>query len=748
VEEIRGIIQINRRNPTGWVTGILRGTGNKVVGVLPPDIQEGSSVVLRGDFEKHPQWGDQFRFKEVQLDLPRGQVAIVEYLDENFPRIGPSLARKLYDHFGEKLFEVVEHDQQRLTEIKTITSATAETIHSTWMTIKECFEYDKFFRECGLSPTMRTRLFIQVAKLENLEYDSDEGASVQLRHQAAQLIKTNPYYLVKLIDGIGFKTADKVALRIGFQPWDPRRIRAALLHALNEAAEHKGHTSMPHLELLSDARGLLGLDAITIEPHLSALLAEKTEVCYDLNRGLGDPNGFITLIYYFEMEKAIARKLQEIAYADVKSITAKLPKEEMDQLTDLQREAVKRCSLSPVFLLTGLPGTGKTFTLRSILNILEAEGLTVEMASPTGKAAKRMTQQTGRPARTIHRLLEYHPAHGWGRDHNNPLTCNVVILDEVSMADVLLTHRLLDAIEPGTRLILVGDPHQLPSVGPGRVFNDLIESGIAPNVHLTQIMRQAESSYIVRNAHAIHHGNDLIIDERSPEERDFHLFRRPAYDDANILVQEMLGLVAWFQQQYGYGTQDIQVLCPMNKESRAISTGALNPALRSIFNPGGRSIPGWQDAYVGDRIMQTKNNYNREMRSDSTEVEDTSSFGVFNGEIGLVEDFDETTKEVIVRWDDGRSSRYPINDAYNELKVAYAISVHKSQGSEFPVVIFCCVRSDLYMLNKNLVYTAATRASQHLVFMTQPGTDTTAIRKNDAQQRMTNLKLLLQQELT
>ena len=764
MEEVRGVLQIRFRKENGWTVASLRGTTLDVVGVLPIDITDGSSVVLRGEHQKHARFGDQFKFKEAQLDLPRDEVAIVEYLSINFSGVGAILARRIFENFGKGIFAALEADPCALVDVQGVTEKQSKKMYDIWMEKKATFEYDKFFSTCGLTPTMRNRFLSEVAKTFKLRFDPEVGATPDLCHEAKSIVEANPYTLIQLVEGIGFKKADLIAKRLGFIDTDPRRVRAAILHILIESSQQGGHCCLPPVMLVSLAQRLLGIDAQIVWGRLDEMLNDHDEICYDINRAIDAPEGFIALTYIFELEKKVSKHFQRTSQGEFRDATVGEWVENWEYLTGEQREAVRQGITCPLFLLTGLPGTGKTFTLSSILSALDEANLTVLLAAPTGKAAKRMTQQTGRHASTIHRLLEFNPATGWGRSEDNPVPSDVVIIDEASMIDVFLANRLLQAIGPETSLVLVGDPNQLPSVGPGRIFNDLIESGLAPNVHLTQIMRQAEGSLIIQNAHAVHLGRNMAQDPRPAESQDFHLFCKEEYLEPEVMRAEVMDTIRWFQQTKNLGMRDIQVLCPTNKEGRSLSTSTFNPLLRQVFNPQGATIPGWFDAYVGDRIMQTRNDYRREIRPENstrTGVDDPSQFtvegladkvdadteyGVFNGEIGVIQAFQKETNEVVVRWDDDRISRYPLGEARSQLKVAYAISVHKSQGSEFPLVVFVCHRTDTYMLHRNLVYTAITRAQNYLAFFATPGTESYAIGRNDADRRMTNLKLLLIEE--
>ena len=733
-EQIEGVLGIKSTSLKNWIRGNV--DRHPVVGVLPPGVCEGDTVVMRGRWEDRG-YGLQFNFRECQSVRPKGVNGVKRYLAQNFKWIGPAIAEEIIRRFGEGFFDIVESDHQRLTEIRGITPQRADEIHAAWSEKKADKEAGLFFATCGISPAFQNRIQAAFQKMPIA--------------QLIETIKANPYQMVERVDGIGFVTADKIARRLDFDTASPFRIRAGIFHALYEAAESDGHCYLPAQALLKAAADLLCVSPEMVAHELGVLLADDKIGCF-----LRD---HISLPRFLSAENRVAARIKAIAKRTVARVMATIPNEEWEWLTPKQREAVQCAIASNLMVLTGLPGTGKTSSLKAIVKAFGK--LSIALCAPTGKAAKRMSQQIGREAQTIHRLLQYHPEEGFRVNHDNPLDVDVVIADEMSMACIELADALLDAIDPErTTLILVGDVNQLPSVGPGRILNDVIASGVCPVIHLTEILRQAEASTIVKNAHAINAGHDLIPDNVKE-------FFFASTDDTGLIVDWIGKTLEVMPQKFGLDpVRDVQVLCPANVSS--IGADALNPYLSRLLNPDGAAIKG-SSLKVGDKTMQRKNNYKRLVFGDegrskflSMVAADSNlkwtnavsvefifntggcDFGAFNGDGGVIESFFPNVGLMLVAFDDGIYSLYRVSEAEEELIRSFAISIHKSQGSEYPAVIIPIHTTNYLMLQRSLLYTAITRAARYLVLIGSPKAVRIAIANNKVTERFTNLRTLLE----
>ncbi len=733
-ERIEGVLAIKGASPKNWIRGNV--DRHPVVGVLPPGVSEGDTVVMHGRWEDRG-WGPQFNFRECQSVRPKGVNGVKRYLAQNFKWIGPAIAEEIIRRFGDGFFDIVESDHQRLTEIRGITPQRAEEIHEAWSTKKADKEAGVFFSTCAISPAMQNRIQAAFPKMS-------VGTLIET-------IKANPYQLAERVDLIGFITADKIARRLDFDMASPFRIRAGIFHALQEAAENDGHCYLPKAGLIKAAADLLSVAPEMAAREMDALLADAKLACFLDDR--------VALPRFYSAEVRVAERIKAIAARKVAREMASLSPEEWKWLTPKQREAVRCAVASNLMVLTGLPGTGKTSSLKAIVKAFGMES--IALCAPTGRASKRMTQQIGRPAQTIHRLLKYHPEEGFRINRDNPLDVDVVIADEMSMTCIELADALLDAIDPEqTSLILVGDVNQLPSVGPGRVLNDVIASGICPVVNLTEILRQDEASAIVKNAHAINAGRDLVTDN----EKEF--FFAPT-DDKGQIVDWIGKTLQVMPPKLGLDpVRDFQVLCPANVSS--IGADALNPYLSRLLNPDGAAIKG-SSLKVGDKVMQKKNNYKRLVFGDEGRSKFLSmvaadanlkwtnavsvdfifntvgcDFGAFNGDGGVIEAFFPGASLILVAFDDGVYSLYRVGEAEEELIRSFAISIHRSQGSEYAAVILPVHTTNYLMLQRSLLYTGVTRAAKYLFLIGSPKAVRIAIGNNKVAERFTNLRTLLE----
>lgn len=668
-ETIEGTVSwISQPYTNGFRIATINPDSRSMVGVLG-DLEIGDSVRANGRWDDNPTHGPQFKTDDVEVCIPKDSRGIKLYLQRHFPNVGPKIAERLVDMFGGGLWDVIEKAPEDLARIRGITKLRALEIHSAYMGIKADREYDVFFAKHKIHASTRDALV--------LVYKSKAGA--------LRAIHQNPYILSDTVNGIGFLTADRIALSIGFDPSSPLRAQAAVKYVILNAAKQGGHSYLPERELIHETHILLGcqenvaVQAVSDNIESGALIREDWGV-YD--RGL------------HSAEQRVADKLRALATGP-ESDTARRELSERD-VSKLrgdkdQVRAVELALKSRILILTGGPGTGKTTVIRTIISVLNQRR--IELAAPTGKAAKRMFQATGANARTIHRLLEYNPiTNGFNVNRLAPLTCDIVIIDEVSMMDIRLMADLLDAIVPSrTTLIMVGDVDQLPSVGPEKVLSDAINSGIIPVVTLrTNHRQEGDGALIIKNAHLINSGRMIELDETR---KDFFFVDKNIEDIPSTIKsccdRAIKGL--------GFSVDDIQVLCPQNKGD--IGTKAINPILREILNPNGQKLPK-SYYFKGDRVIQTKNNY---------------KLDIYNGDIGKIEDID--SQYLYVYFDDPatkigkRLIRYPLQ-IINQLSLAYALSIHKFQGSQTPCVIIPVHTTNRMMLRRNLIYTGVTRAER------------------------------------
>lgn len=676
-------------------------------------LTQGDTISAKGDYVEHPVYGAQFKINSYQTVTPKDSAGMERYLGSGAIKgVGAALAARIVKKFGDDTFRIIEEEPERLVEIKGISERKAQEIAVQMEEKKDLRDAMVYLQQYGISNTLAVRI-----------YDT-YGMEVY------GILKENPYRLAEDISGVGFRMADELASKIGIHTDSDYRIRSGILYVLMQAVG-EGHCFLPADVLLERAQALLEVDRENIRPQLDNMMMDKKLVIK------GD-SVFTSSYYYAELSCAQMLRELNISMEDT-SMEASAPNAAVKrtlerlagdlglELNELQLKAVMECIRNGLFILSGGPGTGKTTTINMIIRYFEAEGLDIFLAAPTGRAAKRMTEATGFEARTIHRMLELNSALSdedtrkvrFERNEENPLETDVIIIDEMSMVDIQLFQALLRAVVPGTRLILVGDVNQLPSVGPGQVLRDLIGSGQFPMVELEKIFRQAEESDIIVNAHRINNGQQIALDNKS---RDFFMLER---NDANVIYKHMIQLIREKLPKYVGATPfDIQVLTPMRKGSLGCET--LNGILQQYLNPpdpGKKEHPTGSGLYrEGDKVMQIKNNYQLEWEIVSKYgIPVDKGTGVFNGDMGRVLRIDENAASMVVEYDEQRRVTYPFS-LLEELELSYAITIHKSQGSEYPAVILPLLGGSRMLFNRNLLYTAITRAKSCVTILGSSGT--------------------------
>ena len=689
-------------------------------------INEGELLELKGDYVTHNVYGTQLKVSSYMLKEPEDLVSIERYLGSGAIRgVGAALAARIVKKFKKDTFRIIEEEPERLSEVKGISERKAREIAEQVEEKKDMREAMIYLQKYGIS----TKLAAKIYKYYGM--------------RVYKVLEENPYQLADNIEGVGFKTADEIASRIGIHTDSDYRIRSGLFYTLQQAAG-EGHIYLPQDVLMRRAGALLGVEIEDIGKHVMDLCIDKKTVMKEKD---GEIRVYPANYYYMELNTA--KMLHDL------NINCEMPEDLMErrlrkveeneqiELDPMQHKAVIESIKHGFLILTGGPGTGKTTTINTMIRFFDSEGMSILLAAPTGRAAKRMTEATGYEAQTIHRLLEVNvnpeeedSVGGFLRNRQNPLEADVIIIDEMSMVDLPLMHALLSAVVPGTRLVLVGDVDQLPSVGPGSVLRDIIASGSFAVVTLTRIFRQAGESDIVVNAHKINAGEPVVLDNKS---RDFFFLKR---QDADTIIGVIIFLIQKKLPTYvGAQPSEIQVMTPTRKGLLGVER--LNQILQRYLNPedpkkNEKEING-RLFREGDKVMQIKNNYQLEWEVKTKYgLAVDQGTGIFNGDMGVVTEINQYTETVEVEFDEGRKVKYGF-EMTDELELAYAITVHKSQGSEYPAVIIPLLPGPRLLYNRNLLYTAVTRAKKCLTIIGSDAVFQEMIQNRNEQARYTSL---------
>ena len=732
-ETVTGYIDhvIFRNEDNGYTVMVMKGTEDDseltCVGTFPA-LTQGASIEAVGNYTTHPVYGRQFQISSYTEKMPEDALAMERYLGSGAIKgIGAALAARIVRRFGDDTMRIVEEEPERLAEIKGISEKKAMEIAEQMTEKADMRRAMIFLQKYGISLNLGARIYQKY------------GQTVY------SVLQENPYRLAEDISGVGFKIADEIASRIGIHTDSDYRIRSGMLYTLLQASG-EGHTYLPKEELFFRASQLLGVDPSYMEKHLMDMVVDRKLIMKETEEGaVVYPARF----YYLELNTArMLCELNILCPEDEQMMAkriARIEKETDTELDEMQKQAIMAAAQHGLFILTGGPGTGKTTTINAIIRYFEEEGAELRLAAPTGRAAKRMTEATGYEAQTIHRLLELNgmpegeqegrTVH-FDRNSENPLEADVIIIDEMSMVDIALMHSLLLAVTAGTRLILVGDENQLPSVGPGNVLRDIIRSRCFSVVELKKIFRQASESDIVVNAHKINHGEQVTINNKS---RDFFFLKRY---DADIIIRVVIALIQEKLPRYvDAKPYEIQVLTPMRKGLLGVER--LNQILQRYLNPPDDKKKekeiGQRLFREGDKVMQVKNNYQLEWEIlGRYKIPVDKGVGVFNGDTGIMEEINEFAETAAVQFEDGRRAEYSFKQL-EELELAYAVTIHKSQGSEYPAVILPLLSGPRMLMNRNLLYTAVTRARKCVTVVGSENTFAEMIRNEKQQQRYSSL---------
>ena len=696
-----------------------------------PTARPGESASLTGDWVNHPEYGEQFKVELYDTIMPKEETAIIKYLSSGVIKgVREATAKKLYEAFGDSVFDVLTNEPEKVEKIKGIGHDRAVTICKSFNEQRSVQNIVMFLQQYSISANTA----IKIHKIFGSE--------------AVSVIKENPYALANAVDGISFKTADAIAYNIGIPKNSPERIACGVVYYLREAAYTNGHAYLPRGVIKEHTVYNLDITETEAENAISELIADRDIILDKI-----DNNEVLYLYGMYHDEKYIANRVVEIATTESKyAIRASRAEEEVDEferdngikLAKKQREAVVTALSSGFMVLTGGPGTGKTTTINAIISIMENLNIKVALAAPTGRAAKRMSQVTGRDAKTVHRLLGAQMVgntHTFSRDEENPLDCDVIILDEASMVDTSLMASFLRAVKPGGRIILSGDSDQLPSVGAGNVLRDIIASGVVSTVKLSDIFRQSEESLIIVNAHKINNGE---MPELSDRTRDFFFMKRANPSDVATTVTELYK--SRLPKTYGLNPMsDIQILSPTKKG--ITGTVELNRILQMSINPPSQSKNEYKYGQTvfreGDKVMQTRNNYDIEYTTENGE----DGVGIYNGDMGIVDSIHTQERYMIITFDDGKIIEYPFTSV-EDLDLAYAITVHKSQGSEFSYVVIPLSTYMPMLMTRNLFYTAITRAKTMVILVGSDRIVENMTKNNTYTKRFTGLsdRLIRQKE--
>lgn len=728
MEEIKGYVEhiVYRNEDNGYTVFHLNNEDGEVTCVGNFHfIEEGELLRMEGEYTTHKLYGLQFAVQTSEVCEPEDLVSIERYLGSGAIKgVGAALAGRIVKKFREDTFRIIEEEPERLAEVKGISERKAREIAVQAEEKKDLRRAMIYLQKYGISTTLAAKIYQQYGR------------------NVYRIIEENPYRLADDVAGVGFKTADEIAAKVGIHTDSDYRIRSGIFYTLMQSIG-EGHVYLLKDTLTWRAGKLLEVEIDNIEKYLMDLAMEKKVVLKEAEDGV---RVYSSRFYYMELN--VAKMLHDLNISEEVSrerLLERLGKIEDATglfLDEMQRKAVMEAAKQGILVLTGGPGTGKTTTINAMIRLFESEGMTILLAAPTGRAAKRMTETTGYEASTIHRLLEVsgNPEEetigGFQRNEENPLDTDVLIIDEVSMVDLPLMNALLKAVMPGTRLILVGDQNQLPSVGPGSVLKDIIASGCFPVVMLTKIFRQAGESDIVVNAHKINRGEPVILDNKS---RDFFFLKR---QEPNVIISVMLTLIQKKLPKYvNAGIYDIQVMTPMRKGLLGVER--LNQILQQYLNPPSpeKSEREYADRLFreGDKVMQIKNNYQLEWKIQTKYgLTVDKGQGVFNGDMGVVREINTYEETITVEYDEHRQVVYPYS-MMDELELAYAITVHKSQGSEYPAVVIPLLQGPRQLYHRNLLYTAVTRAKKCVTLVGSEAVFQEMIRNNQDQKRNTSL---------
>lgn len=727
MEKITGYVEhIVFRNADNGYTVLNLVSGEQeitCVGVFAA-IAEGENIEASGVYAEHPTYGRQFKVESFEQKTPEDQEAIERYLGSGAIKgVGLALAARIVRRFKEDTFRIIEEEPERLAEVKGISERKAMEIANQVNEKRDLRQAMIFLQQYGITMNLSAKVYQTYGQ------------------EVYEIIRGNPYRLADDIDGVGFRTADEIAARVGIRTDSDFRIRSGILYVLLQAAG-EGHTYLPKEELTRRACMLLEVQEEQIEKQYMDLSIERKIILKQLEEE--QIQVYAASFYYMEANTAAMLCQLNCSY-DVPDIQVErhirnIERETGMELDEHQATAVKEAVHHGLLVITGGPGTGKTTTINTIIKYFEMEGMDIFLAAPTGRAAKRMSETTGYEARTIHRMLELaggmEGGAGFERNEHNPLETDVIIVDEMSMVDISLMHSLLKAVAVGTRLILVGDINQLPSVGAGSVLRDIIHSQCCHVVMLTKIFRQASTSDIIVNAHKINHGEEVALDNKS---MDFFFLKRY---EADVIISVVLQLIRQKLPKFVNATPyDIQVLTPMRKGLLGVER--LNGILQQYLNPPARHKMEKEHGGIifreGDKVMQTRNNYQLawEIRTKPGLTVD-KGLGVFNGDMGVIREINDFAETVLVEFEEGRKVEYPYK-LLDELELAYAITIHKSQGSEYPAVVIPLLNGPSMLMNRNLLYTAVTRARKCVTLVGNEVTFADMIKNTSQQKRYSGL---------
>lgn len=726
MEKLAGYVEhiIYRNTDNGYtVLNLVSGEDEITCVGIFSTIAEGENIEATGDYTDHPTYGTQFKVVSFEEKAPEDQEAIERYLGSGAIKgIGLAMAARIVRRFKEDTFRIIEEEPERLVEVKGISERKAMEIASQVNEKRDLRQAMIFLQQFGITMNLAVKIYNKYGQ------------------EVYGILKENPYRLADDIEGVGFRTADDIAAKAGIRTDSDFRVRSGILYTLLQASG-EGHTFLPQEELTAKTSELLGIDKDIIEKNYMDLSIDRKII---MKQSGDQVQIYSSSFYYMEANTATMLRELDITYdvadAEIEQRIHNIEKQTGMQLDEHQVQAVKEAVRNGLLIITGGPGTGKTTTINTIIRYFEIEGMDIFLAAPTGRAAKRMSETTGFEARTIHRMLELNGgmegSAGFERNETNPLETDVVIIDEMSMVDITLMNSLLKAIAPGTRLILVGDINQLPSVGPGSVLKDIIQSEAFNVVMLTKIFRQASTSDIIVNAHKINRGEEVSLDNKS---MDFFFLKRY---EADIIINVVLQLVKQKLPKFVDATPyDIQVLTPMRKGLLGVER--LNGILQQYLNPPDKSKREKEHGDMvfreGDKVMQTKNNYQLEweIRTKFGLTVD-KGMGIFNGDMGIIIEINDFAETMTVEFDEGRKVEYSYK-LLDELELAYAITIHKSQGSEYPAVVIPLLNGPSMLMNRNLLYTAVTRARKCVTLVGNEATFNQMIQNTSQQKRYSGL---------